>query len=188
MNYSYEFTGKVLGAWSSSPQIFCWLRASLWTCPLGSPVGVIKEYLVKVKQAFGGCWTLYIVTPHLQSCWWHASTASQGKACVEIVSTLGIPELGHHGVVLLASLVSDLQHALGWLEANCEVVMRDSNSKSEAMVLWLNMHCYWGIGAGLPLKAKEFNYLIWPGNAMGSPRRNWKHAEDLPYGLMEYHT
>ena len=54
---------------------------------------------------------------------------------MEIVSTSGIPELGHHGVVLLASLVSDLQHALGWLEANCEVVMRDSNSKSEAMVL-----------------------------------------------------
>lgn len=95
-NYSNEFTGEVLRACSSSPLVFCWLRESLQMCLLGSPVGVMQEY---VKQVFSGCWTLSKVNPRLLSCWWHSSTGSQGAACVRRVSTLGIPELGHHGVV-----------------------------------------------------------------------------------------
>lgn len=59
---------------------------------------------------------------------------SRSSLCGESVhfrnSRIGSPWCGS-----LASIASDLQHALVYLEANCEVAMRHSISNSKAMVL-----------------------------------------------------
>ncbi len=64
-------------------------------------------------------------------------------------------------VVLLASSHCDLQHALGWFAAECEVVgMKVSTSKSEAMVLCRKkLDCSLWVGSELLLQAEEFKYL-----------------------------
>ena len=64
-------------------------------------------------------------------------------------------------MLLLVSSDCDLQQALGWFAAECEVVgMRVSTSKSEAMVLcWKTVGCsLWDRSKSL-LRGKEFKYL-----------------------------
>lgn len=62
---------------------------------------------------------------------------------------------------MLASLSSDLQHALGQFVAQCEAAeIRVSTSKSEAMVLsWKRVGCYFQVRNEILPQAEVFKYL-----------------------------
>ncbi|KAI3360043.1 hypothetical protein L3Q82_014376 [Scortum barcoo] len=122
-----QFSSRFVEHWTSSiPSTGC-LRVS-WE--FAQPVHMC---FVDLEKAFDlACWTPVLFITFMDRIF----RRSQGPEGVQFGNHRISSLLFADDVVLLTSSNQDLQHALGWFAAECEVAgMRISTSKSEDMVL-----------------------------------------------------